>query len=90
MLTYYNEAVHSLDAVGVDPIHIYDLATSKVAADNKIAGPILSLANPNARFGHTAVSRSGAPVIGRAWTSQALICLCRLQLSGRHAQVVAE
>jgi hypothetical protein len=52
MLTYYNEAVHSLDAVGVDPIHIYDLATSKLAADNKIAGPILSLANPNARFGH--------------------------------------
>jgi hypothetical protein len=48
MLPYYDEAVHSLDAVGVDPIHIYDLATSKVAADKNIAGPILSLANPNA------------------------------------------
>src|SRR5215831_16797013 len=33
MLTYYDEAVHSLDAVGVDPIHLSDLATSKVAAD---------------------------------------------------------
>jgi hypothetical protein len=78
MLTYYDEAVHSLDAVGVDPIHLSDLATSKVAADNNIAGPILRLARTltpplRPRNDGTEVSRSGAPVIERAMTSQALI-----------------
>src|SRR5262245_5606166 len=38
----------------------------------------------------TAVSRSGAPVIEQARTSQPLIAYVGCQLSGHHTQVVAE
>jgi hypothetical protein len=57
----------------------FSLATSKVAADNKIGGPIARLAKHlnAAAFGHAMVVPQSVgqarPVIGRAWTSQALI-----------------
>jgi hypothetical protein len=78
MLTYYDKAVHSLDAVSVDPIHLSDLATSKVAPDNNIAGPILRLARTltpplRPRNDGTEVSRSGTPVIERERGLQSLL-----------------
>jgi|GraSoi2013_100cm_1033763.scaffolds.fasta_scaffold38297_2 hypothetical protein len=83
----------SLDAVGVDPIHIYDLATSKVAADNNIA-PSLAwrTLTPPLRPRNDGTPQS----VGQARRSsnergpRNRSLPMWLQLGGRHAQVVAE